>query len=213
MCILPACCLAFGMYLSMFREVIQSICRSKYYFSLSESFPSRLWTFPLLSVQVTHACWVPGSSSVVQTSEDKTIRYGKILPLQLYKAGRARNGTSHRMDMWHLPLSGICHQFYLYKDNNVQFWLTRSESVDRLQVLSVRQYIKRYAFLAWWYKYILYLGCPLSVVIYILVLSMPVAHLLHKHLSSLLYGKSVDFLSVVFLFTGDTGNHYSTYYT
>lgn len=26
-------------------------------------------------VQVTHVCWVPGSSSIVQTSEDKTIRY------------------------------------------------------------------------------------------------------------------------------------------
>lgn len=30
--------------------------------------------FPLFSVQVTHVCWVPGSSSIVQTSEDKTIR-------------------------------------------------------------------------------------------------------------------------------------------
>lgn len=34
--------------------------------------------FPFFSVQVTHVCWVPGSSSVVQTSEDKTIRYRKI---------------------------------------------------------------------------------------------------------------------------------------
>ncbi|MEQ2211976.1 hypothetical protein XENOCAPTIV_022149 [Xenoophorus captivus] len=28
---------------------------------------------------VTHVCWVPASFSVVQTSEDKTIRYSKSL--------------------------------------------------------------------------------------------------------------------------------------
>lgn len=30
-----------------------------------------------VSFQVTHVCWVPASFSVVQTSEDKTIRYNK----------------------------------------------------------------------------------------------------------------------------------------
>lgn len=35
-------------------------------------------SFFSLFVQVTHVCWVPGSSSVVQTSEDKMIRYTNI---------------------------------------------------------------------------------------------------------------------------------------
>lgn len=35
-------------------------------------------SFLFFSVQVTHVCWVPGSSSVVQTSEDKMIRYTNI---------------------------------------------------------------------------------------------------------------------------------------
>lgn len=34
--------------------------------------------FLFFFVQVTHVCWVPGSSSVVQTSEDKMIRYTNI---------------------------------------------------------------------------------------------------------------------------------------
>lgn len=38
----------------------------------------KLFHCPFFSVQVTHVCWVPGSSSIVQTSEDKTIRYRRI---------------------------------------------------------------------------------------------------------------------------------------
>lgn len=38
------------------------------------------------SLQVTHVCWVPGSSSVVQTSEDKTIRYRRICYFSCFTA-------------------------------------------------------------------------------------------------------------------------------
>lgn len=39
-----------------------------------------VYAFPCLCVsfQVTHVCWVPASSSIVQTSEDKTIRYRRV---------------------------------------------------------------------------------------------------------------------------------------
>lgn len=59
------------------RERIKSISHSALFSGRVRALQAVNLQFPSFSVQVTHVCWVPGSSSVVQTSEDKTIRYVK----------------------------------------------------------------------------------------------------------------------------------------